>query len=387
MSDHAQPESKTSRKIFTTIALVIVLAIFFGGILIAAIAGGAGSMSASGTGGDTGPKTCTPGDDPKTGISIPEEYVESINQAAGESGFSANVIAAQIYHESGWDPNAQSGAGAQGLAQFMPGTWKEFGNGGDPFNPTDAIAAQGRYMAYLNKFMKGNETDEEHLLRLALAGYNAGQGAVQSYGFNLEKMFSDPKKPGYKTETKKYVENIVAAANGSYTSSCEHSGQVPEGSVVETSMALAWEEKVALPFSSAYAYGRAESRPEYVDASTKLNSDLHTAYFTDCGVFVSTVMRTSGADKGFPARGTSVMMSYLQSSDKYEFFLPQSEGELQPGDILITHGHIFLYTGERNTSATGRAQGASLYTRPPSGHDFYLSDTSGRTYHAARLKG
>lgn len=381
-------QSKSSLgAVLVIVATVLVLAIV-GGIMAISVIGAA--ISGSGDDGDGGMNIplCTPGDgDEATSVNIPEQYREWVEAAASTSGFSANVIGSQLQHESSWNPNAKSHAGAEGLAQFMPGTWAEFGGGGDPLNPEHAIKAQGRYMKYLNDFMKDHAKDDEHLLKLALAGYNAGQGAVQRYGFDLDKMFSDPNKPGYKAETMRYVNNIVAAASGSYTSDCGHPDAVPEGSIAETSIALAWEEKVTLPRSSAYGYGESAARPEFVEASTKLNKDLHTAFFTDCGVFVATVMRTSGADKSFPLRSTGVQMNYLSNSDKYEYFRPTSEADLKAGDILITQGHIYLYTGERNASSTGRAQGASLYTRPPSGHDFYLSDTSGRTYYAARLKG
>src|SRR5699024_10802019 len=95
---------------------------------------------------------------------------------------------------------------------------------------------------------------------------------------------------------------------------------------------------------------------------------------------------SSGVDPDFPVRGTSIQLNYLRNSDKYEFFTPTNEGELQSGDILIRPGHIYLYTGERHDGSDGRALGASLYTRPPSGHHLYLSDSLG-TYQAARYVG
>jgi hypothetical protein len=73
--------------------------------------------------------------------------------------------------ESGGNPFAVSGAGAQGAFQFMPGTWAQMGQG-SVWNPQDAAAAAGKYLSSMLGMFGGN-MDE------AVAGYNAGPGAVQ----------------------------------------------------------------------------------------------------------------------------------------------------------------------------------------------------------------
>lgn len=77
---------------------------------------------------------------------VPNGWAHLIEDAADESGVPAPVLAAQIETESSWRPEARSSAGTRGLSQFMPGTWDAYGRGGDPHNPADAIAAQGRYI-------------------------------------------------------------------------------------------------------------------------------------------------------------------------------------------------------------------------------------------------
>jgi surface antigen/soluble lytic murein transglycosylase-like protein len=99
------------------------------------------------------------------------------------------AIAAQIEQESGWNPQAQSAAGAQGIAQFMPGTWASSGKDGDGdgradvMNPIDAIWSEGNYMCGLAGQLKsaldaGRVSGD--LLDLTLAAYNAGIGNVYS---------------------------------------------------------------------------------------------------------------------------------------------------------------------------------------------------------------
>ena len=101
------------------------------------------------------------------------------------------MLGAQVEVESGWNPKAESPAGAQGLAQFMPDTWAVWGGDldedgeGSPFDPGDALRAQARYMCHLLDTMIASGLggdDPLALIGLALAGYNAGPGAVLAYG-------------------------------------------------------------------------------------------------------------------------------------------------------------------------------------------------------------
>lgn len=112
--------------------------------------------------------------------SVPNGWAPLIQDAADEAGIPAAVLAAQIETESNWRPDARSPVGAQGLAQFMPGTWSTYGRGGDPFDPEDAIAAQGRFLGHLMDQAEASDIKGDPL-ELALAGYNAGFGAVQQY--------------------------------------------------------------------------------------------------------------------------------------------------------------------------------------------------------------
>lgn len=375
--------SKAGRNIGLIVVAILVaaaLAVVVGVALLMSVLGGSAASEESAA------AVCVPDetDSGESGVEVPAEYEDAITAAAAESGFSAEVIAAQIHHESSWNPQAESPVGAQGIAQFMPATWESFGEG-DIMDPDDSITAQGRYMGYLRDLMEDQADDEEHLVQLALASYNAGEGAVAQNDYDLEALYDAG--AGYRSETAPYVENIMTAASGSYTSSCAHAGSVPEGDITEASMHLAWDERVSLPNSSAGDHGREEAKPEFVEVADSLSTERHTAYYTDCGVFVASAVISSGVDPDFPRRSTGVQLSYVQGSDDYEVFIPSSEGELEPGDILIGTGHIYIYTGERNASETGRAQGASLFTRPPSGHHFFLSDSSNGTYYAARHTG
>jgi hypothetical protein len=100
---------------------------------------------------------------------VPSRYREPILRAAARWNVSAGLIAAQIMAESNFNPNAVSPAGAQGIAQFMPGTAASYGLD-DPFDAEQAIDAQAHLMSDLLRQFDS--------IPLALAAYNAGPGAV-----------------------------------------------------------------------------------------------------------------------------------------------------------------------------------------------------------------
>jgi hypothetical protein len=100
------------------------------------------------------------------GTDVPSQYVSYVDKAAAATGLPAAVVAAQINEESGFQPGVTSSAGAEGIAQFEPGTFASYGTG-SPYNVADAFAAYTAYMSALLKQFGGNISD-------ALAAYNAG---------------------------------------------------------------------------------------------------------------------------------------------------------------------------------------------------------------------
>jgi hypothetical protein len=125
---------------------------------------------------------------------VPSQFREPLLAAASRWNVSAALLAAQLMAESNFNPFAVSSAGAQGIAQFMPGTAASFGLA-DPFEPVAAIEAQAHLMSDLIRQLGSPE--------LALAGYNAGPGAVEG-------CHCVPDIP----ETQAYVSRIVALLGG-----------------------------------------------------------------------------------------------------------------------------------------------------------------------------
>jgi Transglycosylase SLT domain/D-alanyl-D-alanine carboxypeptidase len=125
---------------------------------------------------------------------VPPRFRDAIARAAQRWNVGAALLSAQLYAESGFNPHAVSAAGAQGIAQFMPGTAAAYGLR-DPFDPEGSIEAQARLMRdLLRRFAS---------VPLALAAYNAGAGAVA-------RCICIPPYP----ETRAYVARILGLLGG-----------------------------------------------------------------------------------------------------------------------------------------------------------------------------
>lgn len=123
-----------------------------------------------------------------TGVS---EYDSYIVESSQRYNIDPLLIYAQMHQESSFKLRATSYKGASGLMQLMPATARRFGVT-EIYNPKQNIDAGVKYMRWLlNTFNQD--------VVLALAGYNAGEGAVMKYGWQV---------PPYR-ETQEYVRRIT----------------------------------------------------------------------------------------------------------------------------------------------------------------------------------
>jgi soluble lytic murein transglycosylase-like protein len=122
----------------------------------------------------------------------PAQIDALVNDNAQAQSVDPALVKAIIANESGFNANATSKVGAQGLMQLMPGTAAGLGVS-DAYDPEQNVAGGTKYIKQLLDHFGGD-------VKLAVAAYNAGPGAVEKYGG----------VPPY-AETQNYVQNVLSS--------------------------------------------------------------------------------------------------------------------------------------------------------------------------------
>ena len=130
---------------------------------------------------------------PASGAGGSTAFDAEINAAAQSNGIDPALLKGLVSQESGFNPNAHSGAGAVGLTQLMPATASALGVT-NPLDPAQSLQGGAKYLREQLDRFGGDE-------KLALAAYNAGPGAVQKFGG----------VPPYR-ETQNYVNSVLSKA-------------------------------------------------------------------------------------------------------------------------------------------------------------------------------
>ncbi|QHC33890.1 C40 family peptidase [Streptomyces sp. HF10] len=273
---------------------------------------------------------------------VPEEYrtwILKADDACKEPEMTPALLAAQLEQESGFQQRAASSVGAQGPAQFMPGTWATWGRDDDhsgeasPWDIGDAVMGQGRMMCSLLGQAKSSGYPGD-VRALALAGYNAGWQRVQQFRGVPPKSFAGG-------QTYNYVRTILAAMprfEGPGLLQVAGSGDGPD--------AL---RRAAARIGTPYAWGGGgPGGPSlgYCDGTNGYLGGKCAASSTvgfDCS---SLVQYSYWPHVQLPRTAAA---QYGATSDH-----PVSRTDLQPGDLLFwSHGgssgsiyHVAIYAGD-----------------------------------------
>lgn len=163
-----------------------------------------------------------------------------IKQAAAKYGINPRILRQQLVQESGLRTNARSGAGAEGIAQFIPSTAKAYGVNAADNNPADDIMGAAHYDSDL---LKKYGTYER-----ALSAYNSGQPDA----------YKDPGFAG--GQTYNYVKDILGAGGGgssprstpaAVASTPSSSGSTADYQAERNQAVLAWYQNRMMPGATA----------------------------------------------------------------------------------------------------------------------------------------
>lgn len=119
-------------------------------------------------------------------------YDDLVRKFAAKYGFDWHLIAAQMYQESRFDPQAKSWTGARGLMQILPRTAAQFGFK-NLLEPATGIEAGVRYLAWLRDRFE-SELSVQARTWFALAAYNAGLGHVRDARRLARRLDLDPNR-------------------------------------------------------------------------------------------------------------------------------------------------------------------------------------------------
>ncbi len=284
----------------------------------------------------------------------------------------AAAIAGNLQQESRIDPNALNSIGAYGIAQWLGGRRTNLEKkpnystieGQLEYLWEELNGAENAGLRVLLKYSGSGGTTNRDIL--AKPGGDVGALAVEfgetfeRYGPNEEgnraqyaaEIFNSYNGKIQDGDPSKIASGIGGDSSGAQISSASATGCSGNGSsvagqsIVDTAKQLAWNPNTDKGANNQTA------KAEYIDAVKKNNPSVVGSSDTDCGRFVATVLRTSGADKDYQPIGTTDQYTYVKSHpEKFKIIDRPSASDLQPGDILLHpshggYGHTLIYTGD-----------------------------------------
>jgi murein DD-endopeptidase MepM/ murein hydrolase activator NlpD len=335
--------------------------------------------------------------------------VGSNNQAKAFNYFASNGyskeqaagIVGNMIHESGVEParlqstppgtithasDAKDNSNGWGIVQWTP-AGKMIKPSLEAGNDDAKIESLEFQLDFLKKQLDGGTPiGEKNAGDQVKAAQTVDEAAV-AFGRYYERFagsddLSNPRYTQRKTAAREVLSTFGGGAGGTATGGCG----AGNGDIVKTAMGLAWKDR-------GHGQEKADATKEYQDAMPKYNGATDIYPYSDCGVFVATVMVMSGVDKDYVRRGTGSQRDYVKSSSKYETFDNlNSVDQLQPGDIFVNGGHTFIYTGPykgsdgKNWNAVSASLGSAAGDgRVPQPSNVEFSDQHG-VYTVARIK-
>ncbi|GAA3081482.1 hypothetical protein JOF29_004704 [Kribbella aluminosa] len=281
--------------------------------------------------------------------------------------------------------------GGWGLVQWTPAS-KMIQPSRDAGVSDDQISSLAYQLDFLKKQLLGQGPLPEKAAGDSLRAATTVEEAARAFAGDFERFggHENPNAPTY-AEREANAQHMLQLWGGAApTADPKAAAADPcgagSGNIAQVAKNLAWPEEPHKHWGTDPSL----AKQEYVaaiakyDGVTKDNWQSLQDPYTDCGRFVATVLRMSGADPNFPEVFTPAQKDYmLAHPEKYDHWETTPPGGMKPGDILNGPGHTYLYVGPWANGFDSAA--GSLGQHVPTADNLY--DVGPNGFWVFRVKG
>lgn len=280
-------------------------------------------------------------------------------------GVNPQVFVRQINQESGFDTNARSPAGAEGIAQFMPGTAADYHI--DPMNPAQALNAAAQYDASELKAFHGD-------YRQALAAYNAGAAHADEW--------DNPNFAG--GQTYRYVRDILGGAGNPAPQQPQPQANAAPAPSVAAALAVRTPVAVAAP--------QTDYQPLLAQALSTATSDNYQQFYATLAQALRQRNQPAPAPQAAPVSTAATTQTAqpptITASSKAGGFLTGNASykpgridqghdfQTDPGAAIVAPGSGTVVAVKSDPNGFGPAYPIVHFTSGPyAGKDIYIGHT------------
>lgn len=260
----------------------------------------------------------------------------------------------------------------------------------------DQIGSLAFQLDFLHKQLLGKQDPSEKAAGDAVKAATTVDEAAVAFGGKYERFqgYEDPNNSRY-DERKANARHVLSTFGGGAPSADPKDASAPvdpcgagSGNIAEVAKNLAWPQGPKAHWGTDPSLAKSEyvAAIAKYDGVTKDNWRSLDNPYTDCGRFVATVLRMSGADPNFPQVYTPTQKQYmLDHPEKYDHWESTPPGGMKPGDILNGPHHTYLYVGPWGDGGGYDSAAGSLGDHVPTADGLYNVGPDG--FWVFRVKG